>query len=135
MRNTAQVCRRVCQMDLSDMFLLITLGLQVLWGKIIEVKRHSHHTPWHIKVTCYLPSAGPIKVDEMVLASFLCCKVTVSPFSYYDIWKEVTLCSSDLERVQLHFLKWSILSIIWNHLHGRFVCSPPLFLHSITNLQ
>lgn len=47
LRNNAQVCRRVCQMDLSDMVFLITLGLLVLWEDHRGQAPFSSHTLTH----------------------------------------------------------------------------------------
>lgn len=100
LRITSQVfCRMPQHCNLSNVFLMIRLELQVFGKKTTEVKclfitlyqGHSH-------VTCFM---SPTNLDfdrcgEVLFVRLLYCKVTLSiPFVSY-FWKDVTMFSLDL---------------------------------------
>lgn len=95
LRRTGQVfCRMPLYLDLSDIFLMILLGLcfQGEQNSRSKVTFSSHH----IRATCYLYDFMMVDVDfdhmaELMFVRFLHHKITLSPFPHCPLFKEVTM--------------------------------------------
>lgn len=94
MRNASQVsCETALYLNLSDGFLMITLGLSVWWKKATEINMlFSSH---HIKGTYYLHDLWLLKLTlntwcwGVFVMFFLYEVVSIFPFSDCTLWKEV----------------------------------------------